>query len=108
MRGGTEMAIRGWRKFFALTSLMGSLMALVGSPVFAQGCVMCKTAAAGSSKDAIRQFNIGILTLLIPAVVLFTAMVSVLYRYRDAFKMDAPESPANETVEEILDRKSVV
>jgi hypothetical protein len=49
---------------------------------FAQ-CGMCKTALAGSNNALfIRNFNIGVLVLLIPPVTIFCSIFIALKRYR--------------------------
>lgn len=48
-------------------------------------CGMCKTALAGSSNALfIRNFNIGVLVLLIPPVTIFCSIFIALNRHRKA------------------------
>jgi uncharacterized membrane protein YidH (DUF202 family) len=78
----------------------GVALAALQSPIFAQGCVMCKTTAASAGGAA--RLNIGVLVLLAPAAILFAVMFGVLYRYRDAFKMDDElVKPVEEVLPEI-------
>ena len=84
--------MRHLKKFFSLAVFL-TIWAFCQSEIFAQGCAMCQTSAAGGTKgDGIFKFNMGILIMLTPAVVLFVVMVGTLYRYRDALKMDEPEN----------------
>ncbi len=54
---------------------------LTASHAFAQ-CAMCRAAAVASGKEA--SFNLAILVLLVPPVVLFCAIFIVAYRLRAA------------------------
>jgi len=48
-------------------------------------CSMCKTALAGSNNALfVRNFNIGVLVLLIPPVTIFCSIFIVLRRYKSA------------------------
>jgi hypothetical protein len=47
---------------------------------FAQGCALCYTSASAIGRNAERSLDIGILTLLAPALILFAAVVFLLYR----------------------------
>jgi hypothetical protein len=51
------------------------------SPAFAQGCAMCYSNAAGTSKDGQRAINHGILVLLVPPVGFMTLGMGLAYRY---------------------------
>lgn len=55
---------------------------LLSSPAFAQ-CSMCKAALAGSNNALfIRNFNIGVLVLLVPPVTIFCSIFVALRRYK--------------------------
>ena len=54
---------------------------LWAGPVFAQGCAMCYSNAAGSSKEGQKAINRGILVLLVPPLGFMTAGVGLAYRY---------------------------
>ena len=47
---------------------------------YAQGCALCYTTASAIGAHAERSLDIGILTLLTPALVLFLCVVYLLYR----------------------------
>ena len=59
-----------------------ALLAILGSAqgTFAQGCALCYTSASAIGKAGERSLDIGILALLTPALVLFLAVMFLLYR----------------------------
>ena len=61
---------------------IATLLALFVSAqgVFAQGCALCYTSASAIGQNAERSLDFGILTLLAPALVLFLAVIFMLYR----------------------------
>jgi len=62
-------------------ALISLALLLWAAPAFAQGCAMCYSNAAGSSKDGQRAINRGILVLLIPPLGFMTLGVGLAYRY---------------------------
>lgn len=62
-----------------LTALL--LLGLWSAPAFAQGCAMCYSNAAGTSKDGQRAINRGILVLLVPPVGFMTIGIGLAFRY---------------------------
>lgn len=62
--------------------VIATTVALLASAqgAFAQGCALCYTSASAIGQNAERSLDIGILTLLTPALVLFAAVVFLLYR----------------------------
>jgi hypothetical protein len=57
---------------------------LLGNPALGQ-CSMCRAALAGSNNAFfIRNFNIGVLVLLLPPVTIFCSIFVVLKRYKNA------------------------
>ena len=74
----------------ALTKLKPALLVLVafaflaGLSTTALGqCSMCRSALAGSSNAFfVRNFNIGVLVLLVPPVTIFCSIFVVLKRYK--------------------------
>lgn len=69
-------------------------MLLLSSPAFAQ-CAMCKAALAGSNNALfIRNFNIGVLVLLVPPVTIFCSIFVALRRYKRVESLESTvESP---------------
>lgn len=57
------------------------LLALWTSPAFAQGCAMCYSNAAATSKQGQRAINDGVLVLLIPPLGFMTLGVGAAVRY---------------------------
>jgi hypothetical protein len=71
----------GWQRLsFAIAVTLGAVL-LFSVPTVAQ-CSMCRTALTGSNSAFIRNFNIGVLVLLIPPVTIFCSIFVVLKRYR--------------------------
>lgn len=63
----------------AVVALVVGLLAST-ERVFAQGCALCYTSASALGQNAARSLDIGILTLVAPALILFAAVVFLLYR----------------------------
>ena len=84
-------------KFRSLTAALVALIFAVSQHAiaFAQ-CAMCKATVQNAATDSTSQavtdtFNLAVLVLLIPPVLLFVAFFVVLLRYRKgAGEMDAP------------------
>ena len=74
----------------ALTKLKSALLALLAFAFLAAfsttvlgQCSMCRSALAGSSNAFfVRNFNIGVLVLLVPPVTIFCSIFVVLKRYK--------------------------
>ena len=61
--------------------LLAALAVLALPPgAFAQGCALCYTTAAAAGAAAARSIDIGILVLLVPALVMFIAVLAFLVR----------------------------
>jgi hypothetical protein len=74
-----------------LMSIVAAIaLLLIASPAAAQ-CSMCRAALAGSNNAFfIRNFNIGVLVLLVPPVTMFCSIFVALKRYhRDDQKRDS-------------------
>ena len=70
-------------RFALLTILAIAVVLSVSAPAFAQ-CSMCRAALAGSNNAFfIRNFNIGVLVLLVPPVTIFCSIFVVLRRYKE-------------------------
>lgn len=74
------MNVRWQRLTFLMVAAF--LTALLFSEPAAAQCSMCRTALTGSNSAFIRNFNIGVLVLLIPPVTIFCSIFVVLKRYR--------------------------
>jgi len=73
--------MRSWQKVL-LVVLTVAVLLVLALPADAQ-CSMCRAALAGSGNAKfIRNFNIGVLVLLIPPVSIFCTIFVVLRRYR--------------------------
>jgi len=69
-----------------LTTLAVFLM-LGAAPAFSQGCAMCYSSAAGSTKEGQNAISRGVLVLLLPPVAFMTLGAGMAVRYsrkRDA------------------------
>ncbi len=74
------MKIR-WRPLCLTIAVVIGAVLLFSLPAVAQ-CSMCRTALTSSNSAFIRNFNIGVLVLLIPPVTIFCSIFVVLKRYR--------------------------
>jgi len=81
-----------WKKLVLLSVAVAMASLLIASPASAQ-CAMCRAALAGSNNAFfIRNFNIGVLVLLVPPVTMFCSIFVVLRRYhRDDQRPDSEE-----------------
>ncbi|MBZ5721924.1 MAG: hypothetical protein LAO03_16240 [Acidobacteriia bacterium] len=60
---------------------LGLLVALWAAPAFAQGCAMCYSNAAGTTKDGQRAISNGVMILLLPPVGFMTLGAGMALRY---------------------------
>ena len=68
-----------------LVVAIGTIVLLASESVGVAQCSMCRLSLAGSkSAEFVRNFNIGVLVLLIPPVVMFCSIFVVLRRFRDS------------------------
>src|SRR5260370_16274784 len=79
---GSEMKIRS-----ALLLLFLSLF-LWATPAFSQGCAMCRSSAAATSKDGQRAISKGFLLLFLPPVGFMTVGVSLAFLYAPNHNFD--------------------
>ena len=69
------------KRLLTISAVLVVLAVMVTS--VAGQCSMCRTALAGSNNAAfIRNFNLGVLILLVPPVTIFCSIFFVLKRYR--------------------------
>ena len=74
------MRARRLKSLLLLASL--ALLLMLSTTAFGQ-CAMCRASLAGSNNSFfIRNFNIGVLVLLVPPVTIFCSIFVVLRRYR--------------------------
>ena len=65
--------------------VLGLLLAVVSSPLWAQ-CAMCRQAAASQQVEAIRALNAGIILLAIPPAAIIGGIAWFTYRHRNGFQ----------------------
>jgi hypothetical protein len=70
-----------WQRLISVLVVVIATALLVCGPVEAQ-CSMCRTALSNSNSAFVRNFNIGVLVLLIPPVTIFCGIFVALKRYR--------------------------
>jgi hypothetical protein len=63
---------------FALLVLLLSFWA---TPAFSQGCAMCRSSAAATSKEGQRAISKGVLVLVLPPAGFMTIGVALAFRY---------------------------
>jgi hypothetical protein len=72
------------RKTVLLIAIAIVAVFVLSTSAFGQ-CSMCKTALAGGNNALfVRNFNIGVLVLLVPPVTIFCSIFIVLKRYRNS------------------------
>lgn len=70
------------RKTVLLIAIATVAVFVLSTSTFGQ-CAMCKTALAGGNNALfVRNFNIGVLVLLVPPVTIFCSIFVVLKRYK--------------------------
>ena len=62
-------------------AILGLFLALWTAPAFAQGCAMCYSNAAGSTKEGQMAISRGVLILLVPPAAFMTVGVGLAFRY---------------------------
>src|SRR5258708_16808319 len=70
---GSEMKVRSALLFLSLF--------LWATPAFSQGCAMCRSSAAATSKDGQKAISKVVLILLVPPIGFMTVGVAVAFRY---------------------------
>jgi hypothetical protein len=60
---------------------LGLLIGLWAAPAFGQGCAMCYSNAAGTTKDGQRAISHGVMILLLPPVGFMVVGVGAAFRY---------------------------
>jgi hypothetical protein len=85
------------------TATLAALFFLWAAPAFSQGCAMCYTGAAGSSKEGQKAISKGVMVLLIPPVGIMTLGVWMAFRYGKKRDVDQNEAFESANMLEILD-----
>ena len=76
-----------------------AVVAALSSTAFGQ-CSMCRTALTGSNSALfIRNFNIGVLVLLIPPVTIFCSLFFALKRYKNDSGVETSASDTDQTLD---------
>ncbi|HXE74490.1 MAG TPA: hypothetical protein VNN18_02490 [Candidatus Xenobia bacterium] len=75
-----------------LTTLVVLAAALLSAaPGYSQGCVMCRTSAAAGGDEAMKAFDLAVLVLLIPTLLIFIGILVFAFRYRNHPRVDTTE-----------------
>ena len=56
-------------------------LAVCAAPAFSQGCAMCRSSAAATSKDGQKAIGKGVLVLVVPPAGFMTLGVALAFRY---------------------------
>lgn len=78
----------------AVAFLVLLLVAGLAPAAFAQGCVLCRTSAAGTDERGQKALDLAILVLLVPTLSIFVGVVLFALRYRNRSRLD--EKPTAE------------
>jgi hypothetical protein len=76
---------QGWQRLILIIGVAALGVLLLAAPADAQ-CSMCRAALAGTDGAFIRNFNIGVLVLLVPPVAIFCSIFLVLRRHRNSLE----------------------
>jgi Na+-translocating ferredoxin:NAD+ oxidoreductase RnfE subunit len=62
-------------------ALLALVLFLWAAPAFSQGCAMCRSSAAATSKEGQRAISKGVLVLVLPPAGFMTLGVALAFRY---------------------------
>jgi len=62
-------------------AILGLWLAMSAAPAFAQGCAMCYSTAAGTTKDGQLAISRAVIIMLVPPVGFMTIGMGLAYRY---------------------------
>lgn len=74
------MSSQSLKRVITFAGFAAACVLLLAAPTFAQ-CAMCR-ASLGSNSTFIKNFNIGVLVLLVPPVAMFCTIFVVAIRHR--------------------------
>jgi len=77
-----------------LARLVGLSLVVVaaGRSLYGQSCAMCYTTVAGGGKGVIHALQGGIIVLLIPPLLFFSAFAVLLFRWKTKYVFEGKES----------------
>jgi len=78
------LLMRKLRAILGFAILAFAYVCACAQPAAAQSCALCYTTASAAGAVAIRALHIGILAVLIPALVLFVSILTMLFRRASA------------------------
>ena len=87
--GFSRAAIAAKMKGALAPALIALALLLFSAPAFAQGCAMCYSNAAGSTKDGQKAISKGVLVLLVPPLGFMTVGMGLAFRYSRKRDKDA-------------------
>jgi hypothetical protein len=76
-----------WLRIFFMGAAVMGLVANA-APAWAQSCALCYTQAASGTQQFIQALRSGILILIVPPFLMWTATLVVIYRRRNRFRAD--------------------
>jgi hypothetical protein len=62
-------------------ALLVVALSVCATPAFSQGCAMCRSSAAATSKDGQKAIGKGVLVLVVPPAGFMTLGVALAFRY---------------------------
>ncbi len=82
------------RGLVRIVGLMGAALLALAPAAHAQGCVLCYTSLAGAGPAAMRAFELAMLVLLVPALLLFAGVFLFIFlRARGASSAEEARAP---------------
>jgi hypothetical protein len=83
------------RRLRMAAAVVMALVGLMATPsARAQGCVLCYTSLSNASARGLHLFQLALLVLLTPALLLFIGLFLMIYRHRATAEADWPPSSA--------------
>jgi hypothetical protein len=82
------------RRLRMVAVVVVALLGLMPVPAArAQGCVLCYTSLSAASPGALHAFQLAMLVLLVPALLLFAGLFLLVFRHRATAPADAWPTP---------------